>query len=239
MNERSLRREQVSERCLLPPKLYEGAVFSGGRCGRNVSIGQYSTVRDCDLGDNVSVQRFNALESSSLGAMSYTGRYTTILHSSIGSFTSISWGVSIGGANHDYGLVTTHSFTYSSAYGMVDQTSFDRYRSPCTIGNDVWIGTNAVIMRGVTVGDGAVIGAGAVVTHDAEPYSIVVGAPAKTIKLRYDEETIDRMLRLRWWEFPLEVIKENVHLFQGRPNDSLEGLERLRAELDSGKLQLS
>ncbi len=81
------------------------------------------------------------------------------------------------------------------------------------IGNDVWIAAGASILRGVTIGDGAVIGAGAVVTKDVEPYSIVAGVAAKKIGQRCKDELIDEMLQIRWWDWPEELIKNNIQLF--------------------------
>ena len=78
------------------------------------------------------------------------------------------------------------------------------------IGNDVWIGYEAVVMAGVTIGDGAVIGARAVVTRDVSPYTIVGGVPAKEIRKRFPDETIGKLLKLRWWDWPEEKIKRYI-----------------------------
>ena len=75
-----------------------------------------------------------------------------------------------------------------------------------TIGNDVWIGRNAIIMDGVTVGTGAIVGAAAVVTKDVPPYAIVAGVPARIIRYRFDEGTVKRLLANRWWDYPEEFI---------------------------------
>ena len=82
------------------------------------------------------------------------------------------------------------------------------------IGNDVWIGYEAVILAGVTIGDGAVIGARAVVTKDVAPYTVVGGVPARSVKKRFSDGTIQRLLELRWWDWPEERIRENLEAIQ-------------------------
>ena len=80
------------------------------------------------------------------------------------------------------------------------------------IGNDVYIGYNVIILSGVTIGDGAVIGAGSVVAKDVPPYAVVAGNPAAVIRYRFDEETIKKLLEIKWWDWPDEMVKENIHL---------------------------
>lgn len=82
------------------------------------------------------------------------------------------------------------------------------------IGNDVWIGSHALILGGVKIGDGAVIGAGAVVTKDVPPYAVVGGVPARIIKYRFSQEIIDKLLEIKWWNLPENILKENIKLFQ-------------------------
>ena len=79
------------------------------------------------------------------------------------------------------------------------------------MGNDVWIGDEAVILSGVTIGDGAIIAARAVVTQDVPPYTIVGGVPARPIRKRYDQASIDQLLALRWWDWPREKLARNLH----------------------------
>ncbi|WP_010076466.1 CatB-related O-acetyltransferase [Clostridium cellulovorans] len=102
----------------------------------------------------------------------------------------------------------------------------------CEIGNDVWIGAGANILRGVTIGNGAVIGASSVVTKDVPPYAIVVGNPAKIVRLRCKEEWIERLQKLKWWELPEEVIRNNLDLFkEALTNDVIEKIENIKANL--------
>lgn len=88
------------------------------------------------------------------------------------------------------------------------------------IGNDVWLGANSLVLKGVKIGDGAVIGAGAVVTKDVPPYAIVGGNPAKVIKMRFDDETIGKLMQLQWWNLDLSII-ENL------PMDDIEECIRM------------
>lgn len=81
------------------------------------------------------------------------------------------------------------------------------------IGSDVWVGARAIILPAVTIGDGAIIGAGAVVTHDVPPYAVVAGVPAKTLKFRFDEEKIKKLLRIAWWNWPEKQIVQNLDYF--------------------------
>ena len=80
------------------------------------------------------------------------------------------------------------------------------------IGNDVWICANAIILSGVTIGDGAVIANGAIVTRDVEPYSVVAGNPAKHIKYRFNPDIIAELLQIKWWNWPENLLREQVHL---------------------------
>lgn len=84
---------------------------------------------------------------------------------------------------------------------------------PIKIGNDVWIGRDAKIMDGVSVGDGAVVATGSIVTKDIPPYAIVGGVPAKVIKYRFDEVTIEKLLELKWWDFSDKKIFEHKDFF--------------------------
>src|SRR5690606_8612355 len=127
----------------------------------------------------------------------------------IGNFCSISWGVTIGPANHDYSKLTTHDFLYNDFYGIkpIDSSAaYDRFSKKTIVGNDVWIGTNSTILNGLNLGDGVVIGANTIVTKDIPPYSIVVGNPGRIVKMRFDKNIIDELLDLKWWEFPISTI---------------------------------
>ncbi|HIQ81017.1 MAG TPA: CatB-related O-acetyltransferase [Candidatus Scatavimonas merdigallinarum] len=159
--------------------------------------------------------------SSCIGRYTYTGRNFTAWHCTVGGFCSVSWNVSIGGANHDYTKTTTHAFLYSPDFGMLPEghaPGYNRFKEKCVIGNDVWIAANACICRGVTVGDGAVVAAGAVVTKDVDPYTIVAGVPAKPVRKRFSEDIIAVLQKSKWWNYPEKVIKEHFDLFNCTPD---------------------
>ncbi len=130
----------------------------------------------------------------------------------IGKFVQIAHGVQIvtSSANHQMDGFSTYPFTifgepWSSAYEANWANKGDTI-----IGDDVWIGHQAIIMPAVTIGAGAIIGAGSVVTKDVPPYTIVAGNPAKPIRQRFDDETIHILLELKWWNWPFDVITENI-----------------------------
>jgi len=197
-------------------KLYKDVTVRNSQLSENVSVGDFSKIETSRLSEWVRIDRNNYVYGSEIGRHSYTGSDTKIIRSTIGSFTSISWNVSIGGANHDYTRVTTHAFLYNDMDHLRPDGMppvYDRFEKSCVIGNDVWIGTGAILLRNLTIGDGAVIAAGAVVTGDVPPYAIVAGVPAKIVKYRFPEERIAELQEIRWWNWPDEKIRENIDWF--------------------------
>lgn len=136
----------------------------------------------------------------------------------IGRFCSIACGAKfiMTSANHTLNSVSTYPFPimYDEWGYQMDVTAAWDNRGDIVIGNDVWIGYEAVVLSGVTIGDGAIIGARAVVTKDVPPYTIVGGVPAKPIRPRFDAETIKALLALQWWRWPPEKIARNIPLIQ-------------------------
>lgn len=123
---------------------------------------------------------------------------------SIGRFCSLAQGIRCGESDHPVHWLTTHPFVRQKKYYSVDrQNSIPLHirKAAPIIGNDVWIGNNAIILSGVKIGDGAVVAAGAVVTKNVSPYHIVGGIPAQTIKLRFSEEIVAELLALQWWNY--------------------------------------
>ena len=134
----------------------------------------------------------------------------------IGKFCSLACGARFlfNSANHTLKSLSTYPFPifWGEEWGIDKSevaSAWDN-RGDIVVGNDVWIGYEAVIMAGVRIGDGAVIAARAVVTRDVPPYTIVGGVPAKTIRPRFDDRTAARLLELQWWNWPVEKIRANL-----------------------------
>ena len=133
----------------------------------------------------------------------------------IGKFCSIACGAKFlfNSANHTMKSLSTYPFPiFFEEWGLDvrDITSAWDNKGDIVIGNDVWIGYEAVIMAGVTIGDGAIIGTRAVVTKDVPPYTIVGGVPAKEIRKLFSEEMIAHLLNAKWWDWPIERISQNI-----------------------------
>ena len=142
----------------------------------------------------------------------------------IGKFCSIACGAKFlfTSGNHSMTSLSTYTFPLFFDEWELDvkniRDAWDN-KGDTVIGNDVWIGFEAVILAGVHIGDGAIIGARAVVTKDVPAYTIVGGVPAREIRKRFDTDTIDRLLRLQWWDWPVEKIRENIpHITNGEPD---------------------
>ncbi len=133
----------------------------------------------------------------------------------IGKFCSIACGAKFmfTSGNHSMKSLSNYTFPiFFDEWGLDAKDICNAWdnKGDIVIGNDVWIGYDAVIMSGVKIGDGAVVGARAVVTKDVPPYTIVGGVPAKPIRKRFDDETIEKLLALRWWDWSYEKIKRNI-----------------------------
>ena len=144
----------------------------------------------------------------------------------IGRFCSVACGVKFvfTSANHTLRSLSTYTFPIFFEEWGLDVKNITKAwdnKGNIIIGNDVWIGYGAVILSGVTVGDGAIIGARAVVTKDVPPYTIVGGVPARQIRKRFDDETIKKLLTLQWWNWDYEKIRKNIPAIQSGDIESL------------------
>ena len=145
----------------------------------------------------------------------------------IGKFCSIACGAKFlfNSANHSLTSLSTYPFPIFFEEWGLDRGQVTRawdHKGDIVIGNDVWIGYEAVILAGVTIGDGAIIGTRAVVTKDVPPYAIVGGVPAKPIRKRFPDDTIAALLALRWWDWPEERIAGCLDAIQSGQIDQIK-----------------
>ena len=148
----------------------------------------------------------------------------------IGKFCQIATGVEfvMNGANHQMNAVSTFPFYTMEGWEMAPPAISDLpLKGDTIVGNDVWIGQNAVILPGVHIGDGAIIGANSVVGSDIPPYTIVVGNPARETRKRFDDELIRLLLAFKWWDKSIEAINQLIPLLTS------SDLENVKSELSA------
>lgn len=170
----------------------------------NISVGEYTMYNDF-VNDPIQFEKNNVLYH-------YPINHDRLM---IGKFCSIACGAKFifNSANHTLSSLSTYPFPlFFEEWGLTREKVTDSWdnKGDIEIGNDVWIGYEAVIMAGVTIGDGAIIGTRAVVTKDVPPYTIVGGVPARLIRKRFPDEAISELLKIRWWDWPRERIAENI-----------------------------
>lgn len=183
----------------------------------NISVGEFTMYNDF-VNDPMQFERNNVLYQ-------YPINHDKLI---IGKFCSIACGAKFifNSANHTLSSFSTYPFPiFFEEWGLniKDVAAAWDNKGDIIIGNDVWIGYEAVIMAGVTVGDGAIIGTRAVVTKDVPPYTIVGGVPAKPIRKRFDNETLDELLKIRWWDWTEEKIARNIQAIQSGCLKQLQG----------------
>lgn len=171
----------------------------------NISVGEYTMYNDF-VNDPKLFEKNNVLYQ-------YPINHDKL---KIGKFCSIACGAKFifNSANHTLSSLSTYPFPiFFEEWGLdiKDVALAWDNKGDIVIGNDVWIGYRAVIMAGVTIGDGAIIGTRAVVTKDVPPYTTVGGVPAKTIRKWFSEDTIGMLMELQWWDWPEEKIAQNIH----------------------------
>ena len=145
----------------------------------------------------------------------------------IGKFCALAEGCRfiMNGANHAMSGFSTYPFNifgHGWEHGFDPATWTKENRGDTVLGNDVWIGMEAVILPGVTIGDGAIVAAKSVVTHDVPPYAIVAGNAAKVVKMRFEKDVVRRLLAIAWWDWPQDKISRNLDAIRGADIAALE-----------------
>lgn len=186
-------------------------------------------IYDSRLGESVAVLDRTVLSQVLMGSLSYVSNDASLINVEIGCFCSIGPHVQVGLAPHpSRTFVSTYpAFYRENTVGCPlvfrDNKIFDDAIPKTVIANDVWIGSNVIVPGGVHIGNGAIVAAGSVVVKDVPPYAIVGGNPAKIIKYRFSEEQIRFLVKLEWWDWPIEKIRQYV--------DDFSDIEKLRVKI--------
>jgi len=180
----------------------------------------------CEIDRTCNISYECALAKVKMGRYSYLAENTTIIDAEIGAFCSIGGYVRIGGGIHPMDTVSMSPVFLKGRNFLRKHFAEIPYKSSNTvyIGNDVWIGAGAWIKSGIKIGDGAVIGAHAVVTHDVEPYAVMVGVPAKMIRKRFSDDVVTKLLKIKWWDWSEENLRKYGKYF-AKPEDLFIVLE--------------
>ena len=184
-------------------------------------------IKNSTVDKKAKVEAGSIFLDSSMKKYSYCGYNCLFVNVEVGAFCSISDNVVVGGGNHPLEWVSTSPAFYKgrdSISKRLASLEYDSSDAHTIIGNDVWIGNGVLIKPGVTIGDGAVVGMGSVVTKDVEPYTIVGGNPAKMIRKRFAEETIRKLLAIKWWDWKDEKLSMYRQYFNNT-NELLSKLE--------------
>lgn len=175
----------------------------------NISVGDYTYYDDPD--DPTAFERENVL---------YAFGPERLI---IGKYCALASGVRfiMAGGNHPTAGVSTFPFAIFGGEwleGTADLIYDLPSRGDTVVGNDVWFGYQALIMPGVTIGDGAIVAAGSVVSRDVPPYAIVAGNPARVVRMRFEEADVDRLLRAAWWDWPVALVTAHTRtIMAGTP----------------------
>lgn len=183
---------------------------------KNINWNSYTDFSNSCLPETCKITSPYNIQDSDLGEFTYIERNSFISETTIGKFCSIGPNLKCGwGIHPTHGISTSPMFYSTKKQNGVTLSENDKTteRKRITIGNDVFIGMNVTILDGVTIGDGAVIGAGAVVSKDIQPYAIAAGTPIEIVKYRFEKHQIEALLKIRWWDFPEEQLKDIEKMF--------------------------
>jgi acetyltransferase-like isoleucine patch superfamily enzyme len=185
---------------------------------QQLSVGYLVRFSNCRFGRFNTLYETASLSNVTLGDFTFIGVASKIANAQIGKFSSIGSEVLIGLGKHpSRDFASTHPAFYSiqkqAQETFVDSSSFEEF-AECKIGNDVWIGSRAIVLDGLTIGDGAIVAAGAVVTKDVPAYAVVGGTPAKVLRYRFETSEIEYLEQMKWWDKDLEWLREHAKNFQ-------------------------
>jgi acetyltransferase-like isoleucine patch superfamily enzyme len=191
--------------------------YESTHSAENIRIGYMAKVSKSTFGRYATVYERAVLSKVALGDFSYVGPGSRLNDTSVGKFSCIASDVLIGlGSHPSRNYVSIHPAFFSPALqaqiSFASRSYFDE-DSRCAIGNDVWIGARAMILNGLTIGDGAIVGAGAVVTKNVPAYAVVAGVPAKVVRYRFEPAQIAFLTQFKWWDRDVRWLQENFMKF--------------------------
>lgn len=213
----------------LDNKKENDVIFDG-----NIKLAPFSKILNSSLLGNLFLGLSSCINRSEIGKYVGVAYFSYLADTRSGNYCTLGSRVSIGAFSHPTDSLTVHEVGYrntTESYGettlVTDSQSYLEARSIKTrIGHDVWVGDNSVVIKGVEIGNGAIVAAGSVVTKDVAPYSIVGGNPARTIRMRFSDDVINKIQASAWWDFSMKDLRgvpfENIDL-------SLEILKELRS----------
>ncbi len=189
------------------------------------TLDPFAVITAVNFEKGVMISRHASVSNSSIGKYSSVGRNSKVTHARIGAFCAISWDCTINALFHPTDHLSISAFAYVPHVGGFVKDRTQGY-SEVVIGNDVWIGAQAIIMPGIQIGNGAIIGAGSVVTKSVAAYEVVCGNPARHLRWRFEPDICNELTALQWWTWSDQKLKANIHLFHEKVEANL--LERLR-----------
>lgn len=204
--------------------------------GEHIKLAPFAKIMNSSLSGNLFLGLSSCINRSELGRYVGVAYFSYLADTRSGNYCTFGSRVSVGAFSHPTDSLTVHEVgyrntteSYSETILAADSQNYLEMRSIKTkIGNDVWVGDNSVIIKGVEIGNGAIVAAGSIVTKDVAPYSIVGGNPARTIRMRFSDDIINKIQATMWWDFSMKELHgvpfENIDL-------SLEILEKLRSRL--------
>ncbi|MFW6003000.1 MAG: DapH/DapD/GlmU-related protein [Halanaeroarchaeum sp.] len=205
------------------------------KLGPEPTIHDPVAISESELGAWTELRQACRINESKIDDYTYLMERVQLDYTIIGKFGNVASDARLGPTNHPIDRPTAHHFTYRSGMydlGEVDESVFEwRADQQVTVGHDVWIGHGATVLPGVEIGNGAVVAAGAVVTKDVDPYTVVAGMPAESIRRRFPEEIAARLEATEWWHWDHERLADRLDAFrdldsflsQYAPDEVLDG----------------
>ena len=180
-----------------------------------VFMGAQSSITQSDIYGYANINDFSHINNCSLGQSFGVGLFSYVANSSIGNYCTFGSRLSIGAFPHPTDWLSVHEFQYRDTTNIYGESLYSEgenilkdWTRPTTIGSDVWIADNSVVLKGVKLGNGAIVAASSIVTKDVPPYAIVAGNPAKIIRYRFDKVIISELEQLKWWNLNILELRD-------------------------------